>query len=274
MSDSIVRLFPTPSEQRPLEGTYLAHDLPGRAGDGPFIYSNFVASLDGRISELEPGSGRRRVPAAIANKRDWRLYMELAAQADVLLTTSRHLRAVADGRHTALLDLPTDLLDWRRDRGMAPLPALAAVSESLEIPVEAVKRRFEGPLYALVSAAAPAEKVERLEAQGVSVLTTGAGPALDGREMARALGEQGWRRIYSIAGPRVFHALAAGGVVDRIYLTIATTLIAGREFDTLTLGEALSPPVRFSLSELYLDRAAPPGAAQLFAVLDAAAGPG
>lgn len=270
MSDAIVRLFPTPSEQRPLEGTYLAHDLPGRSGDEPFIYTNFIASLDGRISELDPGSGRRRVPTAIANKRDWRLYMELAAQADVLLTTARHLRAVADGRHTALLELAPDLSDWRRNRGMTPLPALAAVSESLDIPVEAVRRRFEGPLYALVSTAAPAEKIERLEAQGVSVLRAGAGPALDGRAVARALAGQGWRRIYSIAGPRVFHALLAGGVLDRAYLSIATLILGGREFDTLTLGGSLSPPARFTLSELYLDRAAPPGAAQLFGVLDAA----
>lgn len=270
MSDRILRLYPTPCEERPLEGTYLAHDLPARSGARPLVYTNFIASLDGRISEVNPHTGRRRVPVAIANERDWRLYLELAAQADVLLTTARHLRAVAEGRHTGLIGLEghPDLEDWRRQRGMPPQPALAAVSESLEIPVDAVRARFPGPLYALAPASAPSAKVQRLEMQGVPVLRAGSGPALDGREIGQTLEKRGWRRIYSIAGPRVAHALLAGGVLDRLYLTLATLVLGGAEFDTFTRGDGLLPPVRFSPSELYLDRAAPPGAAQLFGVFE------
>lgn len=270
MGTNILRLYPAPSEERPLEGTYLAHELPQRRGSEPLIYTNFIASLDGRISEVAPQGRRRRVPEAIANPRDWRLYMELAAQADVLLTSGRHLRAVAEGRHAALLGLDAypDLVAWREARGMPRQPALAAVSESLDIPVAAVRRSFSGPVYAVTSKATPGEKVRRLEEEGMAVLTAGAGPALDGRELAGALSDQGWKRIYSIAGPRVAHALLAGGAISRLYLTLATVVLGGREFDTLTLGDSLSPPVRFALSELYFDSSAPDGAAQMFGVFD------
>jgi riboflavin biosynthesis pyrimidine reductase len=269
--DTILRLYPAPYEERPLEGTYLAHDLSGRGEDNAFVYTNFLSSLDGRISEVDPHSRRRRVPEAIANARDWRLYMELAAQAEVILTTARHLRAVAEGRQKGLLgfDRYPDLARWRSERGMPAEPALAAVSESLDIPVAGVRKHFGGPLYALVSASAADSKVQRLQEQGVRVLQAGTGPALDGRQMGRVLREQGWRQVYSIAGPRVAHALLAGGILKRLYLTLATMALGGREFDTLTLGHALSPPVRFTPAEIYLDRTAPPGAAQLFGAFDA-----
>lgn len=271
MESRLLRLYPPPSEPQALEGTYLAHDLPRYRGDQTVIYTNFITSLDGRISELDAETRRRRVPEAIANARDWRLYMELAAQADVLLTTGRHLRAVAEGRHAGLLafeDFP-DLVAWRQARNMPRQPALAAVSEGLDIPVAGVRRQFSGPLFALASAAAPASKVRRLEDEGMNVLTAGTGAALDGRAISRALREQGWKQTYSIAGPRVAHALLHADVLDRLYLTLATVILGGREFDTLTLGSGLEPPTKFTLSELYLDSSAPPGAAQLFGAFDA-----
>lgn len=271
MDKPILRLYPAPCEEQPLEGTYLSRSLPDGPADEPFVFTNFIVSLDGRISEVDPHSGRRRVPGAIANNRDWRLYLELAAQSDVLLTTARHLRAVAGGRHAGLLGLEghPDLADWRRARGMSPQPALAAVSESLEIPVDAVRDHFPGNLIVLASASAPVSKVEKLQAQGVEVLRAGTGPALDGRAIGQALAGRGWRRIYSIAGPRVAHALLAGGVLNRLYLTLATLVLGGRQFDTLTLGDGLAPPACFTPAALYLDRAAPAGAAQLFGIFDA-----
>lgn len=270
MQGNLLRLYPPPGEQRPLEGAYLSHDLPARWRGSGAVYTNFISSLDGHISELAPGSGRRRVPSAIANPRDWRLYMELAAQADAFLTTARHLRAVADGRHTDLIGLDDypDLIAWRQSRGLPRQPALAAVSESLDIPVDQVRSAYSGPLIALVSAAAPASKVRRLEERGMEVLRTGEGPALDGAALYQALRAHGWQRIYSIAGPRVAHALIQAGVLNRLYLTIATLALGGREFDALTRGDALEPPGRFTLAELYLDTAAPAGASQLFAVFD------
>jgi len=274
MERELLRLYPTADKPRPLAGTYLAHDLPGRSPDAGFLYTNFITTLDGRISEVDTHSRRRQVPRAVANERDWRLFLELAAQADALLTTGRHLRALAAGRHTGAirLDSHPDLVQWRQDRGLPRYPALVAVSESLDIPVTAVQRHYQGPLFAAVSEAAPPSKVGRLEDQGMEVIRAGQGPALSGGALRMALERRGWQRIYSIAGPRVAHSLLQEHALDRLYLTVATLALGGRDFDTLALGNQLVPPARFSLTELYLDTFAPGAASQLFAVLDAEPG--
>jgi hypothetical protein len=84
-----------------IEGRYLRHRLhrQNRMG-GPCVYSNYVMSLDGRIALGCPHPG---VPKAITSDADWRLYQELAAQADVLLTSGRYLREWAEGRAQASL---------------------------------------------------------------------------------------------------------------------------------------------------------------------------
>lgn len=270
----ITRLYPPPAETRPLTGLYLNHELHRRGSpQRPFVYSNFIASLDGRISEREPDSGRHRVPAAIANSRDWRLYMELAAQADVLLTTARHLRAVSAGRHTELIEIGrephADLASWRASRGLAPQPAIAAVSAGLEIPAAALRRRCQAPLLVLTSRDAPAARVRELQDHDIEVVPVGSGTSVDGDALVRALAARGMGRIYSIAGPRVLHTLLAAGRLDRLYLTLAQVLLGGDHYDTLTAGPPLTPAAGFQLHELHLDAAAPPGAGQLLASFNA-----
>jgi len=43
------------------------------------------------------------VPRAIANERDWRLFQELSAQADIFLTSGRYLREWAKGQAQEIL---------------------------------------------------------------------------------------------------------------------------------------------------------------------------
>ncbi|MEJ2347021.1 MAG: dihydrofolate reductase family protein [Gammaproteobacteria bacterium] len=270
----VTRLYPPPAEARPLAGLYLNHELQRQgSAQHPFVYSNFIASLDGRISEPEPDSGRHRVPAAIANSRDWRLYMELAAQADVLLTTARHLRAVAEGRHAELIEIGhgkfRDLASWRASRGLAPQPAIAVVSAGLEIPAAALRRRCQAPLLVLTTRDAPAARVRELQDHGIEVTPVGEGTSVDGDALVRTLAARGLQRIYSIAGPRVLHTLLAAGRLDRLYLTLAQAVIGGDRYHTLTAGPPLTPAAGFQLHELHLDAAAPPRAGQLLASFDA-----
>ena len=80
MDQSIMQLYPLPAAERELEGLYLAHDIrqhdlkSGRA----FVYANFVTSIDGRIAVPRSNGNGLVVPKNIANKRDWRLFQELA----------------------------------------------------------------------------------------------------------------------------------------------------------------------------------------------------
>ncbi|PTN10315.1 hypothetical protein [Nitrosomonas aestuarii] len=46
-----IKLYPQPGGEQPLKDTYLAHDLRQFAVESrAFVYTNFVASLDGRIA--------------------------------------------------------------------------------------------------------------------------------------------------------------------------------------------------------------------------------
>ena len=272
----ITRIFPQPATTRSLRGLYLTHDLRGQGDLGkPLVYTNFITSLDGRISERGPG-GHRRVPAAIANPHDWRLYLELMAQADVVLTTARHLRGVAAGREEMpglAGDETADLVSWRRARGLAPTPAIAVVSAALDLPVARLLLKHPGPLLLLTNGAVEGSRVAALEAEGAEVLAVGAGRYPTAREILAGLSSRGYRCIYSIAGPRVFHTLVAGGALDRLYLTIAQTVIGGSG-DTLLPDAQLPSPASFALQAAYCDSRGARGVGQLFLVLVPATGHG
>lgn len=268
----VLRLYPHRAEV-PLQGLYLGHGLRQQSSDDqPFFYTNFISSLDGRISELHPATGRRRVPAALANARDWRLYMELLAQCDTVLTTARHLRAIAAGRQREIASLQedsafADLAAWRAAQHLAPYPLTTVLSNRLDFP-EDVLQRLPGGLLVLTGATADAERVARLRESGVEVMQA-QGP-MDGHAIRAALQRKGVQYIYSIAGPAVMHTLLRRGALARIYLSLAPMLLAGETFDTLTRGPALEPPAGFRLHELYLDQEAPQPGGQLLLSFDRA----
>jgi riboflavin biosynthesis pyrimidine reductase len=266
---SVLQIHPRRRAGLALRGLYLAHELRAQGDPAqPFVYTNFIASLDGRISEVGP-AGRRRVPPATANARDWRLYLELLAQADVVLTTARHLRAVAAGRQPppGLREAAAEgLIEWRVAHGLTPEPAIAALSERLQIPVRDVLRRCGGPLHLLTHRGVADARAQELHDEGADVQRIGASPILSAAEVLRALTTRGYRNIYSIAGPRALHTLLAGGVLDRLYLTIAQVILGGAG-DTLMPDVALDTPAGFVLDALYLDPHAPPGVGQMLMTL-------
>ncbi len=155
----VTRLLPGPVEDVPLNGLYLGEALHKRRAPGrTLIYSNFVTSLDGRISVGSDDGGRiKGVPTELANARDWRLYQELAIQADVIITTGRYVRDRAKGEAGPILtieDDPTlrDLIGWRDRNALVPLPAIAVVSRSLDFDEEEAAT-IAGAVVAIGSAA-------------------------------------------------------------------------------------------------------------------------
>lgn len=272
MDAPLTRLFPGPGEQRPLRGCYLGHELHRLDSPGhPLVYTNFIASLDGRISDVDPATGRHRVPPAIANDRDWRLFLELAAQAELLLTTARHLRAVAEGHYRDMIDpgaAHADLAQWRSAQGLAPQPALAALSMGLDFPARAVREAHRGPMLVITGRAAPAARVRELQDHDIEVVVAGNQRRVEGTALMSALRRGRWRSVYSVGGPAVLHTLLQAGAVDRLYLSIAQVVLGGEQGHTLTRGAPLDPAPGFALRELYHDPVAPPGAGQLFACFE------
>ena len=269
--NEVTRLLPQPAAPQPLEGLYLGHDVRrlAAAGGRPFVYANFVVSLDGRIAVPDKTQGGLKVPAATANERDWRLFQELAVQADVIITTGRYLRDYGAGKAQEILrvqDDPAfaDLAAWRRARGMSPQPDLAVVSRSLDFPIPEALHAQGRRVLVVTDAGADAARVGEIERQLGEVLVAGA-EGVRGDQFVDVLAAQGYRTVYSAAGPRILHMLLAADVLDRLYLTTVPRVLGGDPFAAIVDGAMLDAPVDMPLRTLYFDAAGVDGLGQLFA---------
>jgi len=254
----VLRLYPAPNQQVQLQGLYLGLGMHRAGSAAPFVYCNFLSSLDGRIALSSPDGAESWVPREIANPADWRLYQELAAQADVLVASARYFRQFAGGRAQDALpigseDAYADLHEWRKRHGMSPQPAIAIISASLDIPLWALEAYRDRLIYIFTGRAADVKRVEGLQNLGYQVIFAGEGEKVDGRQLVDALGSLGFRTIYSIAGPAVFHTLLRAGVVNELFLTTSHQILAGEGFHTLIRGPGLNPAASFRLQSLYYD---------------------
>ena len=262
----LTRLFPTPSELRPLHGLYLDDEFP--KSQAPFLYGNYVTSLDGRIAfkGSDEGDG---VPEDITNPRDWRLFRELAARSDVMLVSGSYLRRRGAGSAQEILALrheddPDSLEAWREQRGYPPLPDIAIVSRELDFPVPLELSSGKRRVFVITGRDGAGSDSARLREQDVEIVCTG-GEGVRGDELVSILQRRGYHRVYNAAGPGVHRLLLGAGKPDRLYLTFAPRLLAGDEFYTVVSGSRLEPASRFRLRHLYLDADALDGDGQLFA---------
>ncbi len=199
-SRSVVRLLPAPPERCSLRGLYLGHQLRSEIRDGrAFCFSNFVVSLDGRVSlsssPEEPPTG---VPPGLASSGDWRLFQELVAQSDAVLVSGRYVREVAAGRAEPLVqfDRPgmDDLLAWRRAAGLAGVPDVVVMSSSVDVDPTAAHRL--GPRVIVVTGAdAPSERAAVLRDAGIEVVVAGRKGGVEGRRLAGVRAGLGYRTV-------------------------------------------------------------------------------
>ncbi len=276
MNGDLLQLYPPPHASLPLPRLYLEHPLHRLCADAsPLVYSNFITSLDGRIALPRPGQSSHGVPAAIGNARDWRLYQELAAQADLLITSARYFRQYACGEAQDTLPVGSgeafaDLRAWRVEQGLSAQADIAVFSASLDIPATALQAYASRRVHVLTGEQADPARIDALRELGIQVHLAGTGVSVDGRLAIETLQHAGYRRIYVIAGPSVFHTLIQAGVVQRLYLTLAQRLLGGMDFDSLLWGETLQPAAQLQLRSLFYDAYAPDEAGQLLASYDIA----
>jgi riboflavin biosynthesis pyrimidine reductase len=254
LSGQVLRLFPRPHGYFPLKGLYLDLD---QLQNVPVVYGNFITSLDGRIALTDPNDGESQVPRELANPADWRLYQELAAQADVVITSARYFRQYARNRAQDVLPLgnggdDADLRDWRDRHGLSAQPAVAILSKGLDIPREALAAYGDREIYVFTGGDADTRRVALLRDMGIQVILAG-GSAVEGRRLISALANLGFEKIYAIAGPKVFHSLLAAGVVDYLFLTLGHQILGGDSFQTMVEGPRLESPRDLRLVSLYYD---------------------
>lgn len=252
------QLFPQHGELQFLQGAYLQCHLHKRAQSGEvFIYANYISSLDGRISMLEHDSGEYAVPKFIANPRDWRLYQELAGQSDVMITSARYFRQLAKGAAQDLLPVGSgadfaDIKVWRQQQGLSPQPDVVILSDSLDIPLEAIRSLPNRKIIVLTKKKLAHQKVESLTNLGVKVIQSEEG--VTGHFIRESLIKLGYRSAYMIAGPKVHQTLVADACLDELFLTSHFSLLGGSSFHTILDDEV--PAVKMSLVSLFLDQEA------------------
>lgn len=268
--DKIMQLYPPPAQDKDLQGLYLGHDIRrlSEVDQRAFFYANFITSLDGRIAVPRADGQGLKVPGQTANDRDWRLFQELAAQADVIISSGRYLRDWAAGRAQEILQVDdprfADLRAWRARQNLPPQPDIAILSASMEFPIPEVLTA-NGRQFLVFSPADPdPTKVKEIESCGGRVFVAGK-ERVHGEPLAHILFELGYRYVYSAAGPQILHLLAAGQVLDRLYLTFASRLLGGEQFASIVEGPLFDPPVDARLFSLYFDPVGLDGLGQLFA---------
>jgi riboflavin biosynthesis pyrimidine reductase len=276
VTENILQLYPDEHKEVPFKNLYLQHNLRESPSSGrkPFVYANFITSLDGRIAIAPDSKNGMQVPKSITNPRDWRLFQELALQADVLITTGRYLRDYATGNAQEILKMSddplfSDLKGWRQSQGLSPFPALAIISGSLDFPVPEILTRGERNMHVFTFQNADPERIAQLQSNNVNVLTSGE-DEIDGKEMIHQLGTLGYRTIYSTAGPKILHLLISNDVLDRLYLTYTSRILGGDPFSSIMEGTLLVPAVDFKLKSLFLDPHGLDGLGQLFACYERA----
>jgi riboflavin biosynthesis pyrimidine reductase len=272
---TVTRLFPAPREELPLEGLYLQHAVQrSHTRRHPRVYTNFIASMDGRIAVDDPATQDHGVPDSITNPRDWRLFQELAAQSDILLTSDRYLHELAAGKAQAVAPLDddpafADLHAWRQQQGWPRQPAIAVICASLDLPLATLAKLADRPVYVATGGPDGSGAIGEIQRSGARVLHTASeGKRVNAKRLVEMLGALGYFNIYSIAGPGVFGTLLEAGVLDRLYLTQVHRLIGGSSFDTLVKCDSQRLPANLVLRALYYDRGSATAAGQFFGVYD------
>lgn len=271
--EPITQIYPFPARDLPLKGAYLAHDLrsKGLQNGRPYIFSTYIASIDGRIAiPREDGRGMT-VPADTANERDWRLFQELAAQSDLVISSGRYLREWAEGHGQEILrvDDPEfdDLRQWRLERDLPPQPDIAIISGSLNFPIPEILSAGGRKVVVFTTAQADPQRVKEIESSGAAVIAAGQ-ESVNGAEIARHMADLGYHSVFNSTGPKVLHLLLQGRALDRLYLTQANRILGGQPFSSVVEGSLLSPAANVQLFEIYYDGEALDGVGQLLVSYD------
>jgi riboflavin biosynthesis pyrimidine reductase len=267
--NKLMQLFPQPIQEIPFNGVYLAHDLrqyAQRSGTA-FVYSNFVVSIDGRIAIPQSSGKGLMFPQAIANDRDWRLYQELATQADIIITSGRYLRDWANGNAQEILQVDNprfaDLRNWRQNRGLPPQVDIAIVSRNLRFPIPDALTANGRNVVVFTIANSDPNGVKDIESHAAQVIVAGK-DSVDGNTMIQHMTELGYQTIYSAAGPKILHLLLIDRVLNRLYLTYANRLLGGQPYASIVEGPLLDPTVNLKINTIYLDADGMDGLGQLF----------
>jgi riboflavin biosynthesis pyrimidine reductase len=270
MQNNLLCLYPQFCENVSIEGLYLAHQV-HKLGTtkAPFVYANFLSSLDGRIALEDIGQGSSYIPKHLTTASDFRLFMELHAQADCLITHGGYMRALSEGRLGNILQIrDKDLVEWRRNKGLKPQPAVVIASASLNFPFHDSLKEHQQTVYIATGKDADPDRVRYWQDHGHPILVTGEDQMVHGAALINELARLGYKNIYLIAGPQMLDTVIREKQLSRLYLTITHQLIGGKNFRTLLTGSMLGSEGNLVLKALHYEPNSPNGSGQFFMQFD------
>lgn len=208
--------------------------------DRPAVYANFVATIDGLVALPHVPKGNRVI--SDGSEADRFVMGLLRARADVVLVGSGTLHAHPTIRWTPEEAHPPSAAAYAGFRellDLPPAPTVAVLSRSGRLDV--THPALLAGAVVLTSAEGAESLRGRLPQESrVVALADAANPVA----AIEALRELGHRHILSEAGPHVFGAMLAAGVVDELFLT-RSPLLAGRSVEhpgmSLVEGTSLIP---------------------------------
>jgi riboflavin biosynthesis pyrimidine reductase len=207
-TDDLVELYAYPAEQR-------------------WVRANFVSSVDGAAQGPDKRSG------SLSDRADQRLFALLRSLADVIVVGAGTARA------EGYLPVQPDEVDAdiRADQGLAPVPALAVVSRSLDLDDTLVSGGV-APTIVITTDTAPRDRLDEVR-ERADVLVCGS-QQVSFSDVFDALAGMGLHRILCEGGPSTMYELCATDTVDELCLTVSPLITAGDRL-RLAHGPTLQP---------------------------------
>jgi riboflavin biosynthesis pyrimidine reductase len=205
-------LFPVPADI--VEPAAVYADLPTAEGR-PSIRLNMIVSVDG-------GTSWNGVSGALGGPADKALFGIMRSLTDLVLVASGTMRAEQYGP----VVMPADVQDERRDRGQAPVPAIAVVSRSCHFDWDApfFTAATQRPYIVTVSSADAASRDKAAEVANVIIAGD---DTVDLTRAAAELGGRGHDHILAEGGPTLNGELAQARLLDELCVTLAPLLASG-----------------------------------------------
>jgi len=223
---------------QPVGGDLAADDLEAAYAyplERSWLRLNFVATLDGAVVDDEGH------PEGLSSASDQRVFALLRGLCDVVLVGAGTARAE---QYAPVRPTEVDQ-DLRARLGLAPLPPIAVVSGSLDVPQSLLDAREDrARTLVLTTAAAPAARIAEISDRA-EVLVCG-DRSVDLVLVRESLGARGLRRMLAEGGPQLSHDLFSAGVLDELCLTMSPLVVGGTGPRLLT-GAPLDAPVRMRL---------------------------
>lgn len=276
MNKKVICLYPEAGKQSDLAGLYLHDDLLiGKQDQTPLIYANFLASLDGRIAWRKSRNEHYQLPDELKSAADFRLFLELYAHADCIVTHGGYMRSLAAGRLGNVLQIPklewTQYIhEWRAARGLLPAPDVVILSGSLDFPWHSSLDQSGQQVHILTGSAAGKRAIQNWQHAGHEVHMLGSGEAVDAQPLHAFLQARKYSRVYLVAGPQLLQELLLYSYVDRFFMTFSHQLLGGEDFQSLIPDHRLGQQGHMQLRQLYMSTSSGEEAGQWYADFDVA----